>query len=118
MDKRQSGREAERAACRYLQTQGLKLREMNYQPRNTGEIDIIMQDNDCLVFVEVKARASDTHGDSIEMISAYKQNLLRRTALTYLLEENLFEKMPCRFDVIGIDGDNITWLKNAIETTY
>ncbi len=122
MDNLSIGLAAEQQAQEYLEKRGLTAEEKNYsyyaRGKKQGEIDLIMHDKDCIVFVEVKKRKQTDHGQSLEMISQSKQSRLRRTALHYLQEKQLLDKMPCRFDVIGIDGDNITWVANAIETNH
>ncbi len=57
-DKRRFGAKAEKAAENYLQQQGLRRLAQNYQCR-FGEIDLIMQDGDTLVFIEVRCRAEN-----------------------------------------------------------
>ena len=56
-----SGRDAETLACDYLQAQGMALVERNYRSR-FGEIDLIMHDRDCLIFVEVRYRRQARYG--------------------------------------------------------
>ncbi|MGD8936565.1 MAG: YraN family protein, partial [Thiogranum sp.] len=53
MNRKATGDSAEQLACRYLQTQGLKLLQRNFYCRG-GEIDLVMQHGDSLVFVEVR----------------------------------------------------------------
>ena len=117
MDKRSIGFIGEQQACEFLIKKGMTCVEKNYQ-HNKGEIDLIMRDADCLVFVEVKKRECAEHGASIEMLSQHKQSLLRKTALYYLQQHDMLDNTPCRFDVVGIDGEQITWIANAIETNY
>lgn len=105
------GNKAEIAACNYLQTQGLNLIQQNFYSR-FGEIDLIMQDNDTLVFVEVKQRKKGID-NAIESITPAKQKKLILTAQYYLLK--LGRSINCRFDVIAIDSNwQIVWLKNVI----
>ena len=105
---------AETAAKNYLMTQGLSLVVSNYRSR-CGEIDLIMRDGECLVFVEVRSRASQNFGGALESITVSKQNKLRKTAEWYLLSHKLSDRCPCRFDALGLDGEPpiITWVKNA-----
>jgi uncharacterized protein (TIGR00252 family) len=56
-----SGEQAEALACQYLLDQGLQLIDKNFRSRR-GEIDLIMQDNGCIVFVEVRFRRSQAFG--------------------------------------------------------
>ncbi len=110
------GQKAEKVACRYLQNNGLKLLTKNFHSR-FGEIDLIMQDNDTLVFIEVRCRQQNAQVSAAESVSFAKIQKIRKTAEHYLLQ---FEQMPnCRFDVIamihnGKNSDyNIDWIQNA-----
>ncbi|MCW5589798.1 MAG: YraN family protein [Legionellales bacterium] len=108
---RHTGNYYEKIAADFLIRHGLTLTHYHYQCRG-GEIDLIMQDGDYLVFVEVRYREQ---GGSLESIDLHKQRHLLLCAEHYLLQNNLFDKTPCRFDVIAIDGSHIEWIKNAIE---
>jgi putative endonuclease len=112
----QTGQNAEDSACTYLVKQGLKLITRNYQCR-LGEIDLIMQDKESLVFVEVRFRRKQNFGTSSETVNYFKQKKLLRTARFYLQQKRLTDKVPCRFDVIAIADEathaNIDWIKNA-----
>ena len=66
---RLQGKKAEDVACSFLQRNGLSLVERNYHCRY-GEIDLIMHDDDTLVFVEVRYRNSNKFGDAAESIDA------------------------------------------------
>jgi putative endonuclease len=110
--KQVTGQAGEDAALAYLQQQGLALVMRNFRCKS-GEIDLIMQDQGSLVFVEVRKRASGDFGGAAASITPAKQRRLLRTAQYYLLR---YRTQPaCRFDVIAIDGERMTWLKNAIE---
>ena len=77
-----------------------------------GEIDIVAKDGEYLVFCEVKYRSDAQKGSPLEAVDARKQKAIFRCALFYLTEKHLGE-VPCRFDVIGIEGTRITHIKNA-----
>ena len=107
------GAQAERAAAQFLQAQGLKLLQQNYRCRY-GEIDLILQDGDTLVFVEVRLRSRDDFGGAAASIDAAKQGRLVRSAQHYLAGRAHIP--PCRFDAIllqAADGSDIEWLRNA-----
>lgn len=113
--KQHKGHRAESAACEYLESQGLHLVERNYSCR-VGEIDLIMRDNEALVFIEVRFRRQEGYGSSIETIHASKRYRIIRTALHYLQNKDLYDQVDCRFDVIGLDAtDNIIWIKDAFQ---
>lgn len=109
------GKDAEKIASSYLQKQSLILLAQNYRCR-FGEIDLIMQENDTLVFIEVRLRTQEAFGGAAASITPSKQAKLLRTARQYLAEIN--DQPPCRFDVIlfsGSNGQNIEWIRNAFE---
>ncbi len=102
----------EEAAARYLQAAGLTVIARNYRSRR-GEIDLIANDGDTLVFAEVRYRSNNRFGTAGATVDRRKQQKLLATAQSYLLQNKL--DCPCRFDVIAIEGDvqNIQWIKNA-----
>ena len=111
------GKNAEQFARRYLEQQGMCLVESNYRCK-AGEIDLIMQERDTLVFVEVRYRGSANFGSAAESITPAKQRKLLTTARHYLQHHRT--SAPCRFDVVGITGqngvDNIEWIKDAFQS--
>ncbi len=112
----QCGDTAERQAATFLESQGLTLLARNYRCRG-GEIDLIAQDGDTLVFVEVRAR-SNTHsnsayGGAAASITTRKQQRLIYAARHYLM--HLPREPFCRFDAILIDGEHLEWLRSAFD---
>ena len=77
------GQQAENAAAQWLQQQGLSLLQRNYRCRQ-GEIDLIMQDNDDLVFVEVRWRKHHSHGGALASVDYHKQKRLILAARHFL----------------------------------
>lgn len=109
------GRSAEQQARRLLERHGLKTLERNYHCR-LGEIDLIMQDGDSLVFVEVRYRGKGARGGARESIDARKQSKLIATALHYLQQHRGHQHRPTRFDVIAADegaDPPFEWIKDA-----
>lgn len=117
------GQLAEEACCKYLQTQGLKLLDRNYRGRS-GEIDIIMQDTDGLVFIEVRFRKNNHYGGALASITPQKQKRILATAEQYLQRETKIKNG--RIDVVAMskkpqttasthpDKDyDFEWIKNA-----
>ncbi len=102
----------EKEALRFLQDQGLSLIAENYRC-NLGEIDLIMKDNNDVVFIEVKYRKADAFGGGAASVTLNKQQKVIKAAQHFLLQNNLSNKVPCRFDVIVFDQNNINWLKSA-----
>ena len=109
------GNWGESYACDYLIQHGLKILSRNFRAK-TGEIDIIAQDHDYLVFVEVRVRFNKMHSNAAESINLAKRRKILKTAEFYLQKFNYQGK--CRIDVIAIDRAKIPptleWIKNAI----
>lgn len=114
--KQAQGKLAEDAAAEFLIQAGLQIIERNFLCK-MGELDLIAQDKDSLVFVEVRFRKSNAFGGALASITPSKQAKLRRTAEYFLF--NYQSKPACRFDVITLSLNNqhkmvITdWIKNA-----
>lgn len=110
------GQQAEQLACRYLESQGLRLILRNYRCR-LGELDLIMEDRKNLVFVEVRYRRPGPFGDAVESVTPTKQRRLIRAAQYYLQQTGESQSRPCRFDVVAIAPEQgthtITWLQGA-----
>ena len=119
------GDAAESIALAHLRTAGLTLLQSNYRTpgRGGGEIDLIMKDNDgTLVFIEVRQRASQSHGGAGASISAVKQKRIVFAARHYLMRYKTLP--PCRFDVLLIEGalvgpeaPKIQWLRGAFDAS-
>jgi len=110
--RQRSGDAAEDAALAFLLKQGLTQVQRNFRCRG-GEIDLIMQDRDTLVFVEVRQRSSTSHGGALASVTRAKQKRLIIAAEVFL---QAYRQVPaCRFDIIGYDGGQMQWLKNAIQ---
>ena len=67
-----------------------------------GEIDIVAQDGETLVFVEVRARASGEFGSAAESVTPAKQRQVTRVAVDYLARHHITNR-PLRFDVVAVD---------------
>lgn len=105
------GSTQEERACEYLQSEGLHLITQNFSCR-MGEIDLIMQDKNSLVFVEVRYRANKQFGGSAASVTKGKQRKIIKTALFY--QQRHAPKSNMRFDVIAIESDNeIHWIPSA-----
>ena len=89
----------EEQAKRFLELRGFSCIEQNYHSRY-GEIDLIMENDEFLIFVEVKLRKNSRYGTPAEAVTSKKQERLRNTALLYLQSHEI-SKQP-RFDVIEI----------------
>ncbi|MGH7255464.1 MAG: YraN family protein [Nitrospirales bacterium] len=119
--RRAFGQAAESAAERYLRRKGYRILGRNLRSIS-GELDLVAQQDEVLVFVEVKARRSEAYGGSRHAVDRRKQARLVRLAAQYLARERIRDR-PCRFDVIlcqgGLDApdrpDRIVHIENAFE---
>ena len=93
------GRWGERLAADYLRRGGYEILAANFRCRY-GELDLIAARGGFLAFVEVKLRKSDAYGSAAAFVDARKQQRLRQTAETWLLEHP--DGRQPRFDVIEI----------------
>ena len=82
-NKRNIGSWGEEIGSDFLQKQGLKIREKNFRCK-IGEVDIIAEENEYLVFVEVKYRKDLSHGYPREAVNYYKQKTISKVALWYI----------------------------------
>ena len=116
-DTRAVGVAAEQLAYDYLQGRGLKPVERNYRCRH-GEIDLVMLDDGCLVFVEVRYRSRGAVARAAVTVDRQKQTRLIRTAEMFLATRPRFSSCAARFDVIGVDGRGtgrrtVEWIRDA-----
>lgn len=100
MNQRRWGSNEEDLAAHFLEQQGLKILERNFRFER-GEIDIIAEEGDELVFVEVKARRTSTFGLPEDAVTEKKQEQVHSVAEGYLFKHEI-EDRPCRFDIIAI----------------
>lgn len=114
--KREVGNKYEALANKFLNRQGLSLIEFNFNTK-FGEIDLIMQDQETIVFVEVKYRKDSRFGHAAEFVTHSKRQKLIKTAHVWLGRQNRSPySTDFRFDVVAIHqhGTDINWIKNAI----
>jgi putative endonuclease len=116
------GSKGEQLVASHYQRQGYRLLEQNYifrTGRQVGEIDLILQKDREIVFVEVKARRNNKFGGPFEAVDFFKQRKLVKTAKLYLKQHPHFQAYSMRIDVAGVDIDNteepVIILTNAIE---
>lgn len=111
-DTRSIGQQAENAACAFLEKKGLKLLIRNYHCK-LGEIDLIMQDNEDIVFIEVRKRMHADFASALESVTYTKQQKIIKTATFFLQNKGWLDKACCRFDVVGLSDGRIDWVKDA-----
>jgi len=117
--KSETGARGENLACAFLARNGYRVIERNYRCRQ-GEIDIIAQQGETLVFVEVRARTGGAYGTPEESITAAKKQRLRQVADHYVQHrDNLPEAR--RIDVVAVRlgqggrARRIEIIENAVE---
>lgn len=111
-NKRALGKQMEEKAVQYIQSLGATVLCTNYYFYG-GELDIIAKEQEYLCFIEVKYRRNTKLGFPEEAINLKKQRKILQGAKVYLYRNGLSEETPCRFDVISILNQEITWIKNA-----
>jgi putative endonuclease len=102
-------------AQHHLEKKGYKLRARNYRIR-LGEVDLIMDQGDTLVFVEVRERKSNAYGTPAETVNLKKQKRIAKAALMFVKTFSLTNR-NLRFDIVSIQNGNITHLENAFSPT-
>lgn len=109
------GAAAEQRALNLLRAQGLKLVARNWRCRG-GELDLVMCDDDTLVFVEVRARRRADYGSAAASIDERKRQRLIHAARSFLATHPEYGNSAARFDVVTFDGDaRPHWLRNAFD---
>lgn len=122
---RSVGAAGEQRALLHLQAAGLRLVARNFKSpgRGGGEVDLIMREPDgTLVFVEVRQRASASHGGAAASVGWAKQRRIIFAARHYLAR--LAHCPPCRFDVVALQGagpdgaePQMHWIRAAFDAT-
>jgi putative endonuclease len=110
------GRWGEDLAHRYLRSRGCTIVARNYRPRSgRGEIDLVAWHGGKLIFVEVKARATDEFGTPDRAADAEKRENLQHACRDYALRANVaWDKV--RFDIVSVileKPPRIDWIKEA-----
>lgn len=116
-DRRAIARRTEQQALDYLRNQGLSLVERNFRSRH-GEIDLVMQHQVAIVFVEVRFRKWGRFVSAAHSVDARKQRKLCLAAAHFLRLHPRFRNSPVRFDVVAFDGPThddfeLQWLPDA-----
>ena len=110
------GSDYELAARRNLEQHGLRLRDSNVGYR-FGELDLVMDHGEVLVFVEVRYRSASGFGDGAVSVDARKCRRIARAASAYLAAHPALARRPCRFDVVAVSGElaapRFDWIRNA-----
>lgn len=116
LTKRIQGANYEKQARAFLEKQGLKFIAAN-QNFKCGELDLVMQQGETIVFVEVRQRKSAHFGSAVESIDYRKQQKWLKAANLWLQQHHnqCLETANCRFDVIAFEGDQPPlWIPNFL----
>ena len=115
-----TGKKGEELAAAYLEEAGYRIIVRNYRCL-FGEIDMVAEEGETLVFIEVKSRRSDAYGDPQLAVGPQKQKKISRISLHYLSEHRLRHR-SARFDVVAVklrpSGHQIELIRNAFELAF
>ena len=98
--KQRLGRKGEKAARKHLEKLGYRFLESNYAT-DRGEVDLIMQQDKTIVFVEVKTRQEESFATGEEAVNWGKQRRIEAAACHFIHKHHLHD-FPLRFDVVVI----------------
>ncbi len=111
------GISGEQAVAEWLKNKNFKIVAQNYRTRQ-GEVDLIAQKDEFLVFVEVKTR-NTAYFPISNVITFSKQQKIIKAAKYFILKNNIIDKV-CRFDVAIVTTDpkgyNIEYIENAFQS--
>ena len=114
--RKQLGNTSEALALKHYQKHGYRLIEQNFTCK-AGEIDLIVQKDDILVFVEVRSRTGTQYGEPSESVNRKKQDKIKKSAKYYLYCNRFLERYYCRFDVVSIvwnaGSATVEWIPDA-----
>jgi len=115
-----TGKRGEELAAAHLVEVGYRIIERNYRCL-FGEIDIVAEEGETLVFVEVKSRRSDAYGEPQLAVGHQKQKKMSKISVYYLAERHLCHRQA-RFDVVAVRllpaGHRIELIRDAFELTF
>ena len=105
----------------YLERRGLVRIATNVSCRY-GEIDLVMRDGPCVVFVEVRYRGRGSRVESILTVTRRKQQRIVSAAAWFLSTHAEFADEVCRFDVVGVDRTalgtlKVRWIRDAFRVS-
>jgi putative endonuclease len=106
------GARAEEEAAAWLCERGLRVVERNFRTR-VGEIDLIVEDDSELVFVEVRVRRAGSWVDGLESVDWRKRRKLTNTAKLFLAYRYGGRARGIRFDILAWDGKRWDWYRDA-----
>jgi len=119
MDRREVGKLGEKIAQKFLKKKGFRIRETGFRCAQ-GEIDIIAEKKNCLIFVEVRTKSSLAFGTPEESISQAKKEKLVASALAYTSTHSRLPPL-WRIDIVAVELDErgktkrVELIENAVE---
>lgn len=111
MKQYERGVTGEQIAEQWLCQQGMSCLDRRYRAQD-GEIDLVMEDRDMLVFVEVKYRPEGHAGDGLKAVHRSKQRRTMHAAMGWLVAHGQTDRQV-RFDAVEITSDGIRHVPNA-----
>mgnify|MGYP001764877382 CR=1 FL=1 len=114
----QFGYASEQLAEQFLLAKGYRILERNLRT-SLGELDLVAEDGQVVVFVEVKGRTTEAFGGALFAVNHRKREKLVKVASQYLAQRHWSER-PCRFDIVLVQGQpapqqQIEHLQNAFD---
>jgi putative endonuclease len=109
------GQLGEDLALKHLLEKGYRLLARNFRFKHL-EIDLIMQDEDKLVFVEVKTRQTAEIGEPYLAVTRTKQKQIIKVANWYIIENDLHNES--RFDIVSIVHNSYRTAIEHIENAF
>ena len=109
MNKRSLGKQKENEVCDLIIKNGYKVIEQNYRNRY-GEIDIIAENNDYIIFIEVKYRRNDKFGTGEESIDIKKCRKILMGSQQYITDKNITKGV--RYDAAVLSTNEIRYIEN------
>ncbi len=106
---------SEDLAAQYLQNQGFEILDRNVRYK-VGELDIVAEDKDVLVFVEVRARTDPKQVHPAATVTRTKQRRVIKAAMAYCQDHDITDRV-IRFDVVAVLGSDgqLEHFPNAFE---
>ena len=118
MNRRDAGALGERIAAKHLAGLGYVILERNFRAKE-GEIDIVAEKDDYLVFVEVRTKSSTEFGSPEESVTSAKKEKLIASSFAYL-NSHRNPSPSWRIDFVAVELDQkgkttrIELIENAI----
>ncbi len=114
--RRQLGQSGENLALEHLSGLGFALVNRNFNTK-LGEVDLIVEKGDLLVFVEVRFRGTASFGGAEATVSRAKQRRVVLAAMQFCTQHRITER-ALRFDVVAITGTEVVHLENAFDAGW